>query len=112
LRRIDNRRGEQRPINAAVANGKRAALEFLKLELVCLRTAREVSDGGFHFGKAHALGAAQDRHDQPLVAANSYGDVIVIVVHYVGSANLRVDLRDELERVDGSLDEEGHEPEL
>src|SRR2546426_750261 len=112
LRRIDNGRGEQRAIDATIADGERAALEFFDFEFVLLCAAREVANGHLDFGKAQPLGVPQDRDHQALAAADSYADVIVIVIDDVRSANLRVELRDKLQRLDGSLNEEGHEAKL
>ena len=64
LRRVDDRRREQRSVDAAVGDRERAPLQFGKP--ILFSAARgEVGDRQFDVAKTHQLGVAQHRHDQP-----------------------------------------------
>src|SRR5262249_62052846 len=66
----------------------------------------------FYACQTHAFGIAQNRHNQSFTAADGNPNVAIIVENQVRAAYLRVDLGHEFKRLDGSLDEEGHESEL
>ena len=78
LRRVDDRRREQRAVDAAVGDGERAALQLVEADLVFAGAAGEVGDRLFDLGEAHELGVAQDRHDEALAAADGDADVVVV----------------------------------
>ena len=59
LRRIDNRRLQQRSVDAAVANRKRAPLQLRGKNFALFGAAREIGDGAFDFGECEPLGIAQ-----------------------------------------------------
>src|SRR5262245_5676760 len=84
LRRVDKWRGEQRPINASVADGECSPLEFVRLELVLLRPMSEVVNRLLDFGEAHALGVPQDGHNEAAIGADGDADVIVVAVSDIG----------------------------
>ena len=100
LRRIHDRRGKHRPVDAAIADGKCAALKFVDLELVLLRAFGKIGDGLLDFRKAHVFGIAQNGNDQSLATADGDTDVVVVAIDDVGATNLRIDLRNQLEGFD------------
>src|SRR5687768_1888543 len=61
---IDDRRGKQRPVNAAVADRKSSALQLFEGKFVFLRFLRELTNRLFDLREAHAFGISQDWNDQ------------------------------------------------
>src|SRR4029434_4175074 len=112
LRRINDRRGQQGAIDAAVADRESATLELFEFEFAFLCTPDKVGNGELDFGETHSLGMAQNRHHQASAAADRYADIKIVAVDDVVAAYLSVDLRDELERVDRGFDKKRHEAEL
>src|SRR5439155_5151773 len=91
LGRIHNGRGEERAIDAAVADGESAALELIHFQFVLLSAAGEIANGQFDFGEAQALSTAQNRDDQTFAAADRDADVVEIVVHDIGLAHFGIE---------------------
>src|SRR5215472_7268408 len=112
LRRVYDRRRKQRTVDAAVGNRKGAAPKFIEIELVGFGPAREIVNGALDLGEAHAFGVAEHWNHEAPAAADGDADVIVVAIDDISAAHFGIDLRDELERLDRSLDEERHEAEL
>src|SRR5262249_48261699 len=112
LRRIDDRRRKQRAVDSSVGNRKGAAPKLIEIELVGFSPAREIVDGALDLGEAHAFGAAEHRNHEASATTDGDADVIVVAIDDISAAHFGIDLRDELERLDGRLDEERHEAEL
>src|SRR5205809_213301 len=60
LWRVDDRRGQQRAVNTAVADRKSATDEFLGQQFVFLGTPGEIPNRRFDLGETQALRIAQD----------------------------------------------------
>ncbi len=84
LRRIDNRRRQQRAVDTAIGNRESSALELVGPSLFS-RAPGEIVDGALDLGKAHAIGTAQDRHHQTFAATDRDADVVSTVVNDVVS---------------------------
>src|SRR5690606_25572441 len=82
---------------------------FLDRQLAVAGLLAEGGDAVLDFGQAHQLGVAQHRYHQATVAGHGHADVLVAVVDDVVAVDRGVDCREALERLDGGLDEEGHE---
>ena len=91
LRRIDDRRREQRAEDAAVGDRERAAFEVLGLEFVLGGAAAEVVDRLLDFGEAQPLGESQHGHDQALRAADGDADVVVVPIDDLVVANFGIE---------------------
>ena len=112
LRGIDDGRRQQRAIDAAVADRKGSARQFLGAELAVLSALGEVSDGEFDFGETHAFGVPQDGNHQSLAAADGDANIVVVVVNNLATLDFGIDRRECLEGIDSRLDEERHESEF
>src|SRR5262245_13313626 len=112
LRRIDDRGRKQRTVDASVGNRKGAAPQLIEIELVSFGPAREIVDGALDLCEAHAFGVAEHRNHEASAAADGDADVIIVAIDDIGTAHLGINLWDELEGLDGRLDEERHDAEL
>ncbi|ENN89592.1 hypothetical protein RHSP_59795 [Rhizobium freirei PRF 81] len=112
LRRIQNRRGHQRTVDAAVRDGEGAALHVGHRKLTVAGCLAEAADFLLDLGDRHLVGIAHDRNDQALVRADGNADVAVVLVDDVGAVDLGVNGRQFLQRVRDGLGEEAHEAEL
>ena len=112
LRRVQDRRRQQRAVHAAVGDGEGAALHVLDGELAVAGAPAEVGDGLLDLGQRHAVGLAHHRHHQALLGADGDADVVVVLVDDVVAIDLGVDGRDLLQRLDAGLHEEAHEAQL
>src|SRR5579859_4506236 len=112
LGRVHNGRGEQGTINAAIADGEGATLQFLRLEFVVTGALGKIADGNFNFSEAQALRVTQHGNDEALAAADGDADVIVIAIDNIRAAHFGVNLWNEFQRINGGLDEEGHDAKL
>ncbi|KAF1856457.1 hypothetical protein Lal_00048580, partial [Lupinus albus] len=109
LRRVDDRGRHHRAEGTAVGDGEGATGHLVDGQLALTGLLAEGGDAVLDFGQAHQLGVAQDRNHQATVTGNGYADVLVAVVDDVVAVDRGVDRRETLQRLDGSLDEEGHE---
>src|SRR5690606_16566228 len=109
LRRVDDGGRHQRTEHATVADSERPALQLVGQDLVVAGPGAVVGDHALDLRERQALCVADDRHYQALLAGDGYTDVVVVLVHDVGAADLGVELRHQLERVYRSLDEERSE---
>ena len=73
------------------------------------RLVAECRDRLFDLGKAHPVGVAQDRHDEPLLDADRDPDVVMVLVDDVVAVDLGVDPGNLLQCDDRRLDEDRHE---
>ena len=62
LRRIKNRRGQQRAKDTTIRYGERATRHFIDRELLIARLQAQISNRGFDIGNAHKVSIAQDGH--------------------------------------------------
>ncbi|MCY1360146.1 hypothetical protein D9M69_467580 [compost metagenome] len=109
LRRVDDRAGEQRTEHATVGDGEGATGHLFDGQLAFTGLLAEVGDAAFDFSQAHEFGVTQHRYNQATVAGYGNADVLVTVVDDVVAVDRGVDAREALQRLGGSLDEEGHE---
>src|SRR5579883_2169606 len=112
LGRVEERSGEQGPVDPAVRDREGAAREVVRKELVLLRLLAELLDRLLELGEGERLGVADHRDDEPLPGADRDANVVVVPVDDLLALDLRVDRRERLERLDRRLHEEGHEAEL
>src|SRR5262252_9848540 len=109
---VQNRGRHQGSIDAAVADGESAALHFIDLQSAIARPPTKIDDCLFDLCKRHVIGIANNRHDQTLLGADRYTDMIIIPVDDVGAVDLGVHGRDLLQCLNAGADKEAHEPEL
>ncbi len=109
LRRIDDRGGHHRTESTTVGDGEGTTSHFVDRQFTVTGLLAEGRDAAFDFRQAHQLGIAQHGHDQTTVAGNGNADVLIAVVNDVAAVDRGVDRREALQRLDGSLDKEGHE---
>ncbi len=109
---IDQRRGQQRSINAAVGEGERAAPQFVRFDFIFLHPLRKVSDALLDLSKTHPPGVAEHGNDQPTTAADGNRDVMIVAIDDIAAANFGVELRNLPESFHGRFDEERHEAQL
>jgi hypothetical protein len=112
LRRVEDRRRHQRPVNAAVGNRERAALHVRHRQLAVARGDAQPADILLDLGDRHLVGIAHDRHDEALFGADGDADMGIVLEDDVGAVDLGVDRGDFLQRVGHGLGEEAHEAEL
>ncbi len=111
LGRIQDRRREERAVDAAVRNGEGAAGKVVEAELAVPGLAGELADRLLDAGEAHVLRIAQDRHDEPLLRADRDADVVVVLKDDLVAVDLGVDRRHVAQALDRRLHEERHEAE-
>src|SRR5205807_688842 len=112
LRRIDDGCREQGTVNAAVADGKGAAAEILRAELVLFGATPKITNRALDFGEAQALGIPQNWNDQAFTSTNRHANVEIIAIDDISATHLGIDRRKLFEGVDAGLHEEGHEAEF
>ena len=112
LGRIEDRRAEERAVNAAVRDREDAALQILDLDLPLARFHRVIGEIPLDFGEAFLIGIANDRHDEAALGADGDADVEVMVLNEVIAIDPAIDRGAALERGDGGFDEKRHEAEL
>ena len=109
LRRIQDGRGHQAAVDAAVGDRERAAGHLVHAQLPVACLGGERADGQLDLREGHALGVAEHGHHQAAVGADGDGDVGVVVVLDLVAGDVRVDLREALQRAARGLHEEAHE---
>ena len=112
LGRIEDRGAQQGSVDAAVGDGEDAALEVGKTDLSFAGLDGVSEEFLLEPGKGELLAITDDGDDQSLLGADGHPDVVVVVLDEFVPFQLRVDLRNGLQRFDDGLDEEGHEAEL
>ena len=90
LRRIDDWGGHQAAKYAAVADGKGAALHIRHGHGAGLCLCAKFADGFFDLGKAHAIGAANNRNDQAIRCADGNRNVEIVEIDDLITLNLGV----------------------
>src|SRR5690606_16413965 len=93
LRRIEDRRRNERAEYAAVGDGERTAGELLHGDAGFLRARAEVGDLGLDAGEALQVGVAYHRYEKPARRRHRDADVGVVVAHDVGAVDVGVDQR-------------------
>ncbi|MPL74173.1 hypothetical protein SDC9_19983 [bioreactor metagenome] len=109
LRRVQDRRGHQRAVDAAVRDGEGAALHFRHGQLAVTGALALLGDRLLDVGKRHLVGVADHRNDEARGRAGSDAHVDVVLVDDIAAVDLGVDFRHFLQRVAAGLGEEGHE---
>src|SRR5690606_6624161 len=109
LRRVYDRRGQQRTEYATVGDGEGTAGHLFHGQLAVTRLATELGDGTLDLGQVHELGVTQYRNHQATITGYGHADILIAVVDDVLAIDRGVHLGETLERLGGSLDEEGHE---
>ena len=96
LRRVQDRGGHQRAIDAAVGDAEGAAGHFVDLQSAVAGTLAEIGDGALDLRETHLVGVAHHRHDQSICAADGDAHVDVVLVDDVVAVDLGVDGRERL----------------
>ena len=91
LGRIDDGRGQHRPVDAPVADREGAPLHLVRLEFAGLSARTEIGNGLFNLGEAHAVRIAQHGNHEALAAADGNADVEVMLVDDVRAPDLGID---------------------
>ena len=112
LRRVQDRGGHQRAVDAAVGDGEAAALHFGHAQLAIAGAKTQLGDLLFNRGKAHLVGVAQHRHHEAGGRADGDPHMDVVLVDHILTVDLGVDLGHFLQRMGAGLDEERHEAEF
>src|SRR3954468_11526206 len=112
LRRVQDRRGHQRAVDAAIGDREGAALHLLDLERALARAPAHLADLLLDLRERFAITVADHRHDEAFLGPDRDADVIVILVDEIGAIDLGVDGGDFLERLHARLYEEAHEAQL
>src|SRR5918995_2207957 len=106
----DGRR-DQRAEDATVGYGERTTAQIFKGQLALASLCGQVCYALFDLRKVLVVGVADDGDDEPLVRGDGHADVVVLLEKELAPLQLGIDLRESLERPDGSLGEEAHETE-
>ena len=112
LRRVQDRRGHERTIDAAIGDGEGAALHLLQLQGAVAGALAEVRDGLLDLGEAHAVGVAHHGNHEALLGAHRNAQMVIVLVNEIRAVDLGVDGGDLLEGLGAGLHEEAHEAEL
>ena len=112
MRRIQDRRRQQRPVHATVRDREGAALHLLDGELAVSGAPAEVGDRLLYLGELHAVRLAHHRHDEALLGADGDADVVVVLVDDVRAVDLGIHGGDFPQGLDAGLHEEAHEAQL
>ena len=112
LRRVQDRRGHQRSINAAIGDGEGTARQFIELQRAITRTLAEFPNALFDFGKAQSVGIPQHRHHQARRPAHRNAHMHEILIDNLIAINFGIHRRKFLQRGNACLHEEGHEAKL
>ena len=112
LRRIQNRRGEERAINTAIRNGECAALEIFELQFSVTRPSGVIGDVALQIGKTFLIRVAHYRHHKSALRPNGYADVVEVILDEIITVDTAVDDGHSFERFDGRLHKERHQPEF
>src|SRR5262249_58394893 len=91
LRTIDNRRRSRRAVDAAVRDGKGAALHLFDVERAVARASPEIGNVLLDLRERFLIAVAHHRHDQALLGPDCDADVIVVLVDDVAAVDLAVD---------------------
>ena len=109
---VQDRRGHERTIDAAIGDGEGAALHLLQLQGAVAGALAEVGDGLLDLGEAHAVRVAHHGNHEALLGAHRNAQMVIVLVDEVRAVDLRVDRRNLLEGLGAGLHEEAHEAEL
>ena len=112
LRRIQDRRGQQRTEYAAVGDREGAALHVLQGELAILGPDRVVDDGVLDLVHAEGVRVPDYRHHETAVRTHRNADVVVAVVDDVVAVDGGVHGGKAFQRLHAGAHEETHEAEL
>ena len=80
LRRIQDRRAQERAVNAAIGNGESAALQILDLDFSFARLLRVIGDVPLEIGEGFFVRIAHDRHDEAALGSDRDADVVEMIL--------------------------------
>ena len=109
LRRIQNRRAEERAIDPAIGNGEDTAGEILEIDSSFLGFRRVIENILLHLREALAITVTQHGNDEPLLGADGYSDVVEMIFDDVRPVNPGIDGGHVLECLHHRFHKEGHE---
>ena len=109
---VQDRRGHERAIDAAIGDGEGAALHLLQLQGAVAGALAEVGDGLLDLSEAHAVRVADHGNHEALLGAHRNAQMVIVLVDEVRAVDLGIDRRDLLESLGAGLHEEAHEAEL
>ena len=114
LRQVDDRRVEQRAAAAGVGQRERAAGQLVRADVAGPGAGREVGDLAGEAADVQVARAVDDRHHQAALGVHRDAEVLGGVVGDLLRLGVddRVELRVDLERLDGGLREERQEGQL
>src|SRR5262249_1861522 len=107
---VQNRRGEERAVNAAVCNGECAALKVFKLQFSFTRSSRVTGNVALQIGKTFLVRVAHDRHHKSALRPNRYADVVEVILNEIITVDAAVHYGHSFERFDSRFHEERHQP--
>ena len=91
LRRIEDRRAEQRAVDAAVRDGEDAAAEVLDLDLSLARFHRVFREVALDLREGFLIRIANHRHDEAALGADGDADVVEMILHEVVAFDAAID---------------------
>ena len=109
MRRVEDRRGHQRAVDAAVRDGEGAALHFGHRQFAVAGAEAKLGDLLFNGGKAHLIGVAHDGNHKPIRRADGDAHMDEVLVDDIGAVDLGIDLGHFLQGMAAGLGEERHE---
>ena len=112
LRRVQDRRAEQRTEHTSVGDGKRPTSQVLYREFALVRLSHIIFDLPLDLGKAQAVRIPDHRHHQPIFRADRHADIVIVLQQDFVTLNLAVHAREGLQGTDSRLDEKRGDPQL
>src|SRR5829696_4134962 len=100
---------DQRAEDATVGYGERPTTQVFEGQLALAGLCGQVCYALFYLREVLVVGVANDGDDEPLVRGDGHAYIVVLLEKELAPLQLGVDLRESLQRPDGSLGEEAHE---
>ena len=111
LRRVQNRRGNQRTEHPAVGNGEGAAGHLFNGQFALLGFLAVLDDLRFHFRQAFLVRIAKHRHNQPPLGGDCHTHVVVTVINNVFTVDGGVHRREAFQGFHTGTGKEPHKAE-
>ena len=112
LGRVEDRRGKDGAVDAAVGDGEDAAFEIGQGKFSFAGALGDLGEGLFDPGQVELVAVAEDGNHQAFLGADGDADVVIVLLDDLLALDPGVDGGDGPQGVDGGLDEEGHEAEF
>ena len=93
LRRVQDRRAQERAVNAAIRDRENAALQVFDFDFPFARLGCVIGNVALEIGETFLVGVADHGHDQAALGADGDADVEVIVLNEVVAFDPAVDRR-------------------